>query len=126
MLDPIERRKFRLLVRGMLPAPFIYIAIAWGYLALVDAEPFFGETAVAAMAIVVGIATLLWAFIARRIALARGQADARLAQTLLALAHGPGIAGFVLAIGSTQLWCAVVFGAAALGGLLVVRAKVGG
>ncbi len=125
MLDPTERTKFHLLVRGMLPAPFIYIVIAWGYLALVDAEPFFSGSAAMAMAAVVGIAAPVWAVVTYRVAQARGRADARLAQALLALAHGPGAAGFILAIGSTLLWPAVVLGAEALAVLLIVRAKVG-
>ena len=109
----------------MLPAPFIYVAIAWGYLALVHSEPFFGGGATAAMAAAVGVAAPAWAVVTYRVARARGRADARLAQTLLALAHGPGAAGFILAIGSTLLWPAVVLGVEALAVLLIIRAKVG-
>ncbi len=125
MLDPTERRKFRLLLRGMLPAPFIYLVVAWIYLTLATPEPFFSAGAAAVMGAVVAVATVSWGLASHRIAVARGRADARLAQALLALAHGPGAAGFILTVGSTQLWFAVVFGVLALGILLVVRAKVG-
>ncbi len=125
MLDPIEQRKFNLLVRGMLPAPFIYVAVAWAYLAVVDSEAYFGTAPSAVAAVAVGVAAPVWAFVTYRIALARGRTDARLAQTLLTLAHGPGIAGFVLAVGADQLWYTFILGAEALAGLLIVRSKVG-
>ncbi len=126
MLDPIEQRKFNLLVRGMLPAPFIYIAVAWGYLAIVDGEVYFSTAASAVAAVAVGVAAPVWAFVTYRVALARGRADARLAQTLLALAHGPGVAGFILAVGADQLWYTFLLGAEALAVLLIVRSKIGG
>ena len=113
-------------MRGMLPAPFIYVGVAWGYLALFDPQPFFGERAALAMAVAAAVAAPVWGVVVYRTAVARNRADARLAQTLLALAHGPGVAGFVLAVGSAQPWWTLAFGAEGLALLLIVRAKVEG
>ena len=77
----------------------------------------------ATAAVAVGVAAPAWAFhLSGRDA--RG-ADARLAQTLLSLAHGPGIVGFVLAVGADQLWYTIILGAEALAVLLIVRSKIG-
>ena len=123
-MDSFERRKFELLVRGMLPAPFVYVVVAWAYLAIVEHDPFFGGAVAAISAVVAGAVAPLWGLVTYKIALRKKHADARLAQTLLVLAHGPGIAGFVLAVGSNQIWYTLVFGVEALAGLLIVRFKV--
>ena len=88
-MDPLEHRKFELLVRGMLPAPFVYVVVAWIYLAIADQEPFFGKAVAGIGALTVGAAAPLWGLATYKIALRRQRADARLAQTLLGLAHGP-------------------------------------
>ena len=124
-LDPHERRKFRALVRSMLPAPLVYVAVAWAYLGLFGGERLFGPTLALTLAGIVGVATPLGALATYRTAIARGRADARLAQALLALAHGPGIGGFVLAAGTGQPWYTLVFGVEALAILLLVRSRVG-
>ncbi len=123
-MDPLERRKFELLVRGMLPAPFVYVVVAWVYLAIADQDPFFGKAVAVIAALTVGAAAPFWGLATYKIARRRQRADARLAQTLLGLAHGPGIAGFVLAIGTNQIWYTLVFGVEALAGLLIVRSKL--
>ena len=89
-MDPLKLQKFRVLVRGMFPAPFVYIVTAVAYLAITDREPFFETGFATAVAIAVGAATPIWAFVVYRTAVAREQLDIRVAQTLLVLAHAPG------------------------------------
>ena len=124
-MDPLERRKFRVLLRGTYPAPIVYVVVAAIYLGMVEREPLFGTRLAIAIALAAGLAGPVWAIITYRLAVARGRADARLAQTLLALAHGPGLAGFILAVGTVQLWYTILFGVEAFVGLLVLRGKLG-
>ena len=124
-MDHIERRKFQMLVRGMFPAPFVYIVTAVAYLAITDGEPFFETAFATAAAVVVGAATPIWAFVVYRTAVARQQLDVRVAQTLLVLAHAPGIAGFVLSVGSRDVWYAAALGVEALVVLVFVRKGLG-
>ena len=124
-MNPIERRRFQLLVRGMLPAPFVYVAVALIYFAFVDSEPYFGTRVATIVAAVVGIAVPVWAFIAYANAIASEQPPARLAQTLLMLAHAPGLVGFVLTVGTGQIWYALALGTEALAILLLIRARFG-
>ena len=124
-MNPIERRRFQLLVRGMLPAPFVYVAVALIYFTFVDSEPYFGTRVAIIVAAVVGTAVPVWAFIAYANAIASEQPPARLAQTLLMLAHAPGLVGFVLTVGTGQIWYALALGTEALAILLLIRARFG-
>jgi hypothetical protein len=125
-MNPIERQRFRTLVRGMLPAPFVYVAVAVVYFAIVDSEPFFGTRLAAIVAAVTGIAVPVVSLLATANALASERPPARLAQTLLILAHTPGIVGFVLTVGADQLWYSLALGAEGFAILLVIRARLGG
>lgn len=124
-MNPIERRRFQALVRGMLPAPFVYVTVALIYFAIVDSEPFFGTRLAAIAAAVVGVVVPVWAFLAYANAIASEQPPARLAQTLLMLAHAPGIVGFVLTVGTGQIWYALALGVEAFAILLLIRARLG-
>lgn len=124
-MNPIERRRFQVLVRGMLPAPFIYVVVAVVYFAIVDSEPFFGTRVAVIVAAVVGIVVPVWAFIAHASAIATDRPPARLAQTLLTLTHAPGLVGFVLTVGTGQIWYTLVLGAEAFVILLLIRARLG-
>ena len=125
-MNPIERHRFRMLVRGMLPAPFVYVAVAVVYFALVDSEPFFGTRLATIVAIVTGVAIPVAALLVTANALASQRPPARLAQTLLMLAHAPGIVGFVLTVGADQLWYSLALGAEGFVILLLIRARLGG
>ena len=124
-MDPLKLQKFRILVRGMFPAPFVYIVTAVAYLVITDGEPFFETAFATAVAVVVGAATPIWAFVVYRTAVTRQQLDVRVAQTLLVLAHVPGIAGFVLSVGSRDVWYAAALGVEALVVLVFVRKGLG-
>ena len=124
-MDPLKLQKFRVLVRGMFPAPFVYIVTAVAYLVITDGEPFFETAFATAVAVAVGAATPIWAFVVYRTAVTRQQLDMRVAQTLLVLAHAPGIAGFVLSVGSRDVWYAAALGVEALVVLVFVRKGLG-
>ena len=124
-MNPIERQRFRMLVRGMLPAPFVYVAVAVVYFAIVDSEPFFGTRLATIVAVVTGIAVPVVSLLATANALASERPPARLAQTLLILAHAPGIVGFVLTVGADQIWYSLALGAEGFAILLVIRARFG-
>ena len=123
-MNPIERRRFRTLVRGMLPAPFVYVAVAVIYFALVDSEPFFGARLATIVAVVTGVTVPAAALLVTANALATERPPARLAQTLLLLAHAPGIVGFVLTVGADNLWYSLALGAQGFVILLAVRARL--
>ncbi len=125
-MNPIERRRFQMLVRGMLPAPFVYVAVAVIYFAIVDSEPFFGARLATIAAVATGIAVPIASLLITANALASQRPPARLAQTLLILAHAPGLVGFVLTVGADQLWYSLVLGAEGFVILLVIRARLGG
>ena len=124
-MNPIERQRFQMLVRGMLPAPFVYIAVAVVYFALVDSEPFFGTRLATIAAAATGIAVPVASLLITANALASQRPPARLAQTLLILAHAPGIVGFVLTVGADQIWYSLALGAEGFIILLVIRARLG-
>ncbi len=124
-MNPIERRRFQMLVRGMLPAPFVYVAVAVVYFAMVDSEPFFGTRLATIVAVATGIAVPVASLLVTANALASERPPARLAQTLLLLAHAPGIVGFVLTVGADQLWYSLALGVEGFGILLVIRARLG-
>ena len=109
-MNPIERRRFQMLVRGMLPAPFVYVAVAVAYFAFVDSEPFFGTRFATIVAAATGIAVPIASFLVYANAVAKERPPARLAQTLLMLAHAPGLVGFVLTVGAGPLWYALALG----------------
>ena len=123
-MNPIERRRFRTLVRGMLPAPFVYVAVAVIYFALVDSEPFFGARLATIVAVVTGVTVPAAALLVTANALATERPPARLAQTLLLLAHAPGIVGFVLTVGADNLWYSLALGAQGFVILLAVRTRL--
>ena len=123
-MNPIERRRFRTLVRGMLPAPFVYVAVAVIYFALVDSEPFFGMRLATIVAVVTGVTVPAAALLVTANAIATERPPARLAQTLLLLAHAPGIVGFVLTVGAGNLWYSLALGAQGFVILLAVRARL--
>ena len=125
-MNPIERRRFQMLVRGMLPAPFVYVAVAVIYFAIVDSEPFFGTRLATIAAVATGIAVPIASLLITANALASQRPPARLAQTLLILAHAPGLVGFVLTVGADQLWYSLVLGSEGFVILLVIRARLGG
>ena len=114
-----------MLVRGMLPAPFVYVAVAVVYFALVDSEPFFGTRLATIAAVVTGIAVPVASLLITANALASQRPPARLAQTLLILAHAPGIVGFVLTVGADQIWYSLALGAEGFIILLAIRARLG-
>lgn len=124
-MNPIERRRFQTLVRGMLPAPFVYAAVAVVYFAFFGNEPFFGARLATIAAVVTGIAVPIAALLITANALASQRPPARLAQTLLVLAHAPGLVGFVLTVGADQLWYTLALGAEGFVILLVIRARLG-
>ena len=124
-MDPIERRRFQVLVRGMLPAPFVYVAVAVVYFAIVDSEPFFGTRLATTVAAATGIAVPIVSLVVTANALARQRPPARLAQTLLLFAHAPGIVGFVLTVGADQLWYSLALGAEGFAILLIIRSRFG-
>ncbi|MCY4582712.1 MAG: hypothetical protein OXE50_07945 [Chloroflexi bacterium] len=124
-MNPIERRRFQTLVRGMLPAPFVYVVVAVIYFAIVDSEPFFGARFATIVAVVTGVAVPVAALLVTANAMARERPPARLAQTLLILAHAPGLVGFVLTVGADQLWYSLALGAEGFAILLVIRARLG-
>ena len=124
-MNPIERQRFQALVRGMLPAPFVYVAVAVIYFALVDSEPFFGTRLATIVAVATGIAVPIASLLVTANALASQRPPARLAQTLLLLAHAPGIVGFVLTVGADQIWYSIVLGAEGFAILLIIRARLG-
>ena len=123
-MNPIERQRFQALVRGMLPAPFVYVAVAVVYFALVDSEPFFGARLATIVAVVTGVTVPAAALLVTANALATERPPARLAQTLLLLAHAPGIVGFVLTVGAGNLWYSLALGAQGFVILLAVRARL--
>ena len=125
-MNPIERRRFQTLVRGMLPAPFVYVAVAVVYFALVDSEPFFGARLSIIVALVTGTVVPIASLLVTANALATERPPARLAQRLLLLAHTPGIVGFILTVGADQLWYSLALGAEGFVILLVIRARLGG
>ena len=125
-MNPIERRRFQMLVRGMLPAPFVYVVVAVVYFAFVDSEPFFGARLATIVAVATGIAVPIASLIITANALASQRPPARLAQTLLTMAHAPGLVGFVLTVGTGQIWYALALGVEALAILLIIRARLGG
>ena len=114
-----------MIVRGMLPAPFVYVAVAVVYFAIVDSEPFFGTRLATIVAVATGIAVPVVSLLVAAGAVANEWSPARLAQPILALAHVPGIVGFVLAVGAGQVWYAPALGAEALVILLIIRARLG-
>ena len=124
-MNPIERRRFQVLVRGMLPAPFIYVVVAVIYFAIVDSEPFFGTRLATIVAVATGIAVPVASLLVTANAIGSEQPPARLAQTLLMLAHAPGLVGFVLTVGAGQIWYALALGAEALAILLLIRSRLG-
>ena len=124
-MNPIERRRFQTLVRGMLPAPFVYVAVAVVYFAFFGNEPFFGARLATIAAIATGIAVPLVSLLVTANALTNERPPARLAQTLLLLAHAPGLVGFVLTVGADQLWYSLALGAEGFAILLVIRARLG-
>lgn len=124
-MNPIERRRFQTLVRGMLPAPFVYVAVAVVYFAFFGNEPFFGTRLATIAAIATGIAVPIASLLITANALASQRPPARLAQTLLVLAHAPGLVGFVLTVGADQLWYSLALGAEGFAILLVIRARLG-
>ena len=124
-MNPIERQRFQMLVRGMLPAPFVYVAVAVIYFALVDSEPFFGTRLATIVAVVTGVAVPVVSLLVTANALASQRPPARLAQMLLMLAHAPGIVGFVLTVGADQLWYSLALGAEGFAILLLIRARLG-
>ena len=123
-MNPIERRRFRTLVRGMLPAPFVYVAVAVIYFALVDSEPFFGTRLATIVAVIAGVTVPAAALLVTANAIATERPPARLAQTLLLLAHAPGIVGFVLTVGADNLWYSLALGAQGFVILLAVRTRL--
>ncbi|MDE2838311.1 MAG: hypothetical protein OXL97_12535 [Chloroflexota bacterium] len=124
-MDPIERQRFQALVRGMLPAPFVYVVVAVIYFAIVDSEPFFGARLAIIVAVVTGITVPIASLLVTANAMATERPPARLAQTLLLFAHTPGIVGFVLTVGADQLWYSLALGAEGFAILLVIRARFG-
>ena len=124
-MNPIERRRFQVLVRGMLPAPFVYVVVALVYFAFVDSETYFGAQLATIVAVTIGIAVPVASLLVTANAMASDQPPARLAQTLLMLAHAPGLVGFVLTVGAGQIWYALALGIEALVILLVIRARLG-
>ena len=124
-MNPIERRRFQMLVRGMLPAPFVYVIVAVVYFAIVDSEPFFGTRLATIVAVVTGVAVPIASLLVTANAVATERPPARLAQRLLLLAHAPGIVGFVLTVGAGQLWYSLALGVEGFAILLVIRARLG-
>lgn len=114
-----------MLVRGMLPAPFVYVVVAVTYFTIVDSDPFFGTRLATIVAVVTGIAVPIASLLVTANAMAKERPPARLAQTLLLLAHAPGIVGFVLTVGADQLWYSLALGAEGFTILLVIRARLG-
>ena len=114
-----------MLVRGMLPAPFVYVIVAVVYFAIVDSEPFFGARLATIVAVVTGVAVPVASLLVTANALVSERPPARLAQTLLMLAHAPGIVGFVLTVGADQIWYSLVLGAEGFAILLLIRARLG-
>ena len=124
-MTPLERRRFQSLVRGMLPAPFVYVIVAVVYLVFVESDPFFGARFAVIVTVVTGVATPVALLLVTANAIARGRPPAHLAQTLLLLAHAPGIVGFVLTVGAGQLWYALALSAEGFAILLIIRARMG-
>ena len=114
-----------MIVQGMIPAPFVYVAVGVVYFSLVDSEPFFGARLASIVAFATGIAVPIASLLATANAVANERPPAHLAQTLLLLAHTPGIVGFVLTVGAGQLWYTIALGAEALIILLAIRARLG-